>query len=255
MQSFKSKLFQNENNMRDVKDILDEAQESMDMAIMYLDEALAHIRAGKADIRLLDGIRVDSYGSMVPINNVAAVTTPDARSIAIKPWDKSMFRVIEKAIIDSSLGIMPENNGEIIRIGIPPLTEERRKQLAKQCKGEGETAKVSVRNARRDAIDALKKSVKDGLAEDAQKGGEEKLQKIHDKFIKQIDDMLAASSKLKDGSKELSDGLDTLQKNLADYARGMNELNSKSGDLGKGVETLNTSAESISKGIQTLDKA
>ena len=121
MQSFKSKLFQNENNMRDVKDILDEAQESMDMAIMYLDEALAHIRAGKADIRLLDGIRVDSYGSMVPINNVAAVTTPDARSIAIKPWDKSMFRVIEKAIIDSSLGIMPENNGEIIRIGIPPL--------------------------------------------------------------------------------------------------------------------------------------
>ena len=173
MQSFKSKLFQNENNMRDVKDILDEAQESMDMAIMYLDEALAHIRAGKADIRLLDGIRVDSYGSMVPINNVAAVTTPDARSIAIKPWDKSMFRVIEKAIIDSSLGIMPENNGEIIRIGIPPLTEERRKQLAKQCKGEGETAKVSVRNARR----------------------EEKLQKIHDKFIKQIDDMLAAKDK------------------------------------------------------------
>lgn len=195
MQSFKSKLFQNENNMRDVKDILDEAQESMDMAIMYLDEALAHIRAGKADIRLLDGIRVDSYGSMVPINNVAAVNTPDARSIAIKPWDKSMFRVIEKAIIDSSLGIMPENNGEIIRIGIPPLTEERRRQLAKQCKGEGETAKVSVRNARRDAIDALKKSVKDGLAEDAQKGGEEKLQKIHDKYIKQIDDMLIAKDK------------------------------------------------------------
>ena len=177
--------------MKDVKDILNEAQEKMDMAIMYLDEALAHIRAGKADVRLLDGIRVDSYGSMVPINNVAAVTTPDARSIAIKPWDKSMFRVIEKAIIDSSLGIMPENNGEIIRIGIPPLTEERRKQLAKQCKGEGETAKVSVRNARRDAIDQLKKAVKEGLAEDAQKGGEEKLQKVHDKYIKQIDDMLA----------------------------------------------------------------
>jgi ribosome recycling factor len=181
--------------MKDVKDILNEAQEKMDMAIMYLDEALAHIRAGKADVRLLDGIRVDSYGSMVPINNVAAVTTPDARSIAIKPWDKSMFRVIEKAIIDSSLGIMPENNGEIIRIGIPPLTEERRKQLAKQCKGEGETAKVSVRNARRDAIDQLKKAVKEGLAEDTQKGGEEKLQKVHDKYIKQIDDMLAAKDK------------------------------------------------------------
>ena len=151
--------------MVDVKTCLDNAQEKMDMAIMYLEEALAHIRAGKASTRLLDGIRVDSYGSMVPISNVAAVTTPDARSITIKPWDKSMFRVIEKAIIDSDLGIMPENNGEIIRIGIPPLTEERRKQLAKQCKSEGETAKVSVRNARRDGIDALKKAVKDGLAE------------------------------------------------------------------------------------------
>ena len=147
--------------MADSKTIISAAEEKMDMAIMYLDESLAHIRAGKADVRLLDGIKVDSYGSMVPINNVAAVTTPDARSIAIKPWDKSMFRVIEKAIIDSELGIMPENNGEIIRLGIPPLTEERRKQLAKQCKGEGETAKVSVRNARRDAIDALKKAVKD----------------------------------------------------------------------------------------------
>lgn len=181
--------------MKEVKDILDEAQEKMDMAAMYLEEALAHIRAGKADTRLLDGIRVDSYGSMVPINNVAAVTTPDARSISIKPWDKSLFRVIEKAIIDSSLGIMPENNGEVIRIGIPPLTEERRKQLGKQCKGEGETAKVSVRNARRDAIDAFKKSVKEGLAEDSQKLGEEKLQKIHDKYIKQMDDMLAAKEK------------------------------------------------------------
>ena len=133
---------------------------------------------------------------------MAAVTTPDARSIAIKPWDKSMFRVIEKAIIDSELGIMPENNGEIIRIGIPPLTEERRKQLSKQCKGEVETAKVSIRNARRDAIDALKKAVKDGkkavkdgMPEDEQKNSEAKLQKIHDKFIKQIDDMFAAKDK------------------------------------------------------------
>ena len=195
MQSFKSKLFQNENNMRDVKDILDEAQESMDMAIMYLDEALAHIRAGKADIRLLDGIRVDSYGSMVPINNVAAVTTPDARSIAIKPWDKSMFRVIEKAIIDSSLGIMPENNGEVIRICIPPLTEERRKQLVKQCKGEVEQAKVSVRNARRDAIEGLKKAVKQGMPEDVEKDAETEAQKIHDRFMKKIDEIFAAKEK------------------------------------------------------------
>ena len=166
--------------MADSKTIISEAEEKMDMAVMYLDESLAHIRAGKADVRLLDGIRVDSYGSMVPINNVAAVTTPDARSIAIKPWDKSMFRVIEKAIIG---------------IGIPPLTEERRKQLSKQCKGEGETAKVSVRNARRDAIDALKKAVKDGMPEDEQKNSEAKLQKVHDKYIKQIDDMLAAKDK------------------------------------------------------------
>ena len=181
--------------MFDVKKCLNDCEEKMEMAVLHLEETLAQIRAGKANVHILDEIRVDSYGSKVPLNQVSAVTTPDARSIAIKPWDKSMFRVIEKAIIDSSLGIMPENNGEIIRIGIPPLTEERRRQLAKQCKGEGETAKVSVRNARRDAIDALKKSVKDGLAEDAQKGGEEKLQKIHDKYIKQIDDMLIAKDK------------------------------------------------------------
>ncbi len=181
--------------MVDSKTILREAEEKMELATMHLEDALAHIRAGKADIRLLDGIRVNSYGSMVPINNVAAITTPDVRSIAIKPWDKSMFRVIEKAIIDSELGIMPENNGEVIRLGIPPLTEERRKQLSKQCKGEGETAKISVRNARRDTIEALKKAVKDGMPEDEQKDAEGKVQKIHDKFIKQIDDMLSAKDK------------------------------------------------------------
>ena len=115
--------------------------------------------------------------------------------IVIQPWDRSLLKVIEKAIMTSDLGLNPNNDGTVIRLNLPLLTEERRKQLAKQCKGEGETAKVSVRNARRDAIDALKKSVKDGLAEDAQKGGEEKLQKIHDKFIKQIDDMLAAKDK------------------------------------------------------------
>ncbi|MCF0197865.1 MAG: ribosome recycling factor [Bacteroidaceae bacterium] len=181
--------------MVDVKETLALAEERMEEAVMYLDDALAHIRAGKADVRIIDGIRVDSYGSLVPINNVAAVTTPDARTIAIKPWDKSMFRPIEKAIIDSSLGIMPENNGEIIRLGIPPLTEERRKQLAKQCGKEGEQAKVSVRNARRDIIEKLKKGIKDGLAEDAEKDAEAKLQKMHDKYIKKIDELLAAKEK------------------------------------------------------------
>lgn len=181
--------------MAESKAILGAAEEKMEMAVAFLEESLAHIRAGRADIRLLDGIRVDSYGTQAPLNNVAAVTTPDARTIAIKPWDKSMFKVIEKAIIDSDLGIMPENNGEIIRIGIPPLTEERRKQLAKQCKGEGETAKVSIRNARRDAIDALKKAVKDGMPEDEQKDGEAKLQKVHDKYVKKLEDLLAAKEK------------------------------------------------------------
>lgn len=181
--------------MIDVNNCIGESQEKMDLALMYLEESLSHIRAGKANPKLLDGIKVDSYGSVVPINNVAAVSTPDARSIVIKPWDKNMFKPIEKAIIDSDLGIMPENNGEVIRIGIPPLTEERRIQLSKQCKGEGETAKISVRNARRDCIDTLKKAVKDGLAEDAQRDAEEKVQKIHDKYIKKIDEILAEKDK------------------------------------------------------------
>lgn len=181
--------------MLDVSLPITEAQDRMDMAIMHLEESFAHIRAGKANPRILDGIRVDSYGSMVPLSNVAAINTPDARSITIKPWDKEMFRVIEKAIIDSDLGITPENNGEIIRIGIPPLTEERRKQLSKQCKAESETAKISIRNARRDCIDALKKALKDGLPEDVEKDGEAKVQKIHDKYIKQVDDMLTEKEK------------------------------------------------------------
>jgi ribosome recycling factor len=181
--------------MIDVKETLAAAEEKMEEAVMYLEEALAHIRAGKANVKILDGIRVDSYGSMVPLNNVAAVNTPDARTITIKPWDKSMFRIIEKAIIDSELGIMPENNGEIIRLGIPPLTEERRKQLAKQCGKESEQAKVSVRNARRDSIEKLKKGIKDGLSEDVEKDAEATLQKQHDKFIKKIEELLAAKEK------------------------------------------------------------
>lgn len=181
--------------MIDVKETLAAAEEKMEEAVMYLEEALAHIRAGKANVKILDGIRVDSYGSMVPLNNVASVNTPDARTIVIKPWDKSMFRPIEKAIMDSNVGITPENNGEIIRLGIPPLTEERRKQLAKQCKGEAENAKVSVRNARRDTNDKLKKGIKDGLSEDLEKDAEADLQKMHDKYIKQVDDLYAAKEK------------------------------------------------------------
>ena len=113
------------------KPILDAAEEKMEMALIYLDETLSHIRAGRASTKLLDGIRVDYYGSTVPVSNVANISTPDARTIAITPWEKSMFREIERAIINSELGITPENNGEVIRLCIPPLTEERRKQLAK----------------------------------------------------------------------------------------------------------------------------
>lgn len=181
--------------MEDVKVYLDEAEEKMEFATLHLEESLSRIRAGKANVHILDAIRVDSYGSSVPLSNVASLNTPDARSITIKPWDKSMLRVIEKAIIDSSVGIMPENNGEIIRLGIPALTEERRKELAKLCSKEAETAKVSVRNARREAIDKLKKSIKNGVPEDVEKDAEDKCQKLHDKFIKKLDAMLEAKNK------------------------------------------------------------
>ena len=181
--------------MLDVKVCLAEAEEMMELAIMHLEEEYSHIRAGKANPHLLDCVRVSSYGSEVPLNNVATITTPDLRTIAIKPWDKSMFSAIEKAIIDSPVGIMPANNGEVIIVAIPPLTGERRTLLVKQCSRELETAKISIRNARRDAIDALKKAVKDGLPEDMSKDGEEKLQKIHDKFIKKAEELFAGKEK------------------------------------------------------------
>lgn len=182
--------------MNDPKHYLNEAEESMQMAIEFLDDSLAHIRAGKANPKILDAVRVNYYGTMCPISNVANISVPDARTIAITPWEKSMFRVIEKAILDSSVGITPENNGEVIRLNIPPLTEERRKQLVKQSKAEAENAKISVRNARRDAIEGLKKAVKsDGMPEDVQKDTEDKVQKLHDKYVKRIDELFAAKEK------------------------------------------------------------
>ena len=170
-------------------------EEKMKKSIASYEDNLATIRAGKANVKILDGIRVDSYGSLVPLNNVASINTPDARTIAIKPWDKSMFRAIEKAIMDSDVGITPDNNGEIIRLTIPPLTEERRKQLAKQCGKECEQAKVSIRNARRDTNDKLKKAIKDGLSEDLEKDAENDLQKMHDKYIKKVEELLANKEK------------------------------------------------------------
>lgn len=181
--------------MQDIQPILNQAEENMEACLLFLDESLAHIRAGKANPRILDGVKVDYYGSHVPISNVATVTTPDAKTISIQPWEKAMISVIEKAILNSDVGITPMNNGETIRLGIPPLTEERRRQLAKQAKHEGEEAKISIRNARREAIDKFKKLVKEGLPEDVAKDAEAEAQKLHDKFIKNVDEMLAAKEK------------------------------------------------------------
>ena len=181
--------------MIDVKETLNEAEERMEMAAMYLDEQLQRIRAGRANVAILDGVRVSSYGSMVPLNQVASVTVPDPRTIAIKPWDKKAIRDIEKAIMDSDVGITPETNGEVIRLNLPQPTEERRRDLVKQSNKIGERTKVEVRNARADIKDKLKKAIKDGLSEDLEKDAEADLQKIHDKYIKRIDALLAEKEK------------------------------------------------------------
>ena len=181
--------------MIDVKETLNEAEERMEMAAMYLDEQLQRIRAGRANVAILDGVRVSSYGSMVPLNQVASVTVPDPRTIAIKPWDNKAIRDIEKAIMDSDVGITPENNGEVIRLNLPQPTEERRRDLVKQSNKIGERTKVEVRNARADIKDKLKKAIKDGLSEDLEKDAEADLQKIHDKYIKRIDALLAEKEK------------------------------------------------------------
>lgn len=181
--------------MVEYKQYLKNAEELMESATLFLDETLAHIRAGKANARILDGIKVEYYGSLTPLNNVSSISTPDAKTIAIQPWEKALIPVIEKAIMNSDVGITPINNGEQIRLMIPPLTEERRKDLVKQSRKEGEEAKISVRNARRDAIEHLKKLIKEGLPEDMEKDAENEVQKIHDKYIKKIDEQLVAKEK------------------------------------------------------------
>ncbi len=181
--------------MIDVKEVLQDAEERMEMAAMFLEEQLSRIRAGRANVAILDGIRVESYGMMVPLNQVATVTTPDARTIAIKPWDKKAIRSIEKAIMDSEVGITPDNNGEVIRLAIPQPTEERRRELTKQCSKIAEKAKVEVRNVRGDLKDKLKKAIKDGLSEDLEKDAETSLQKIHDKYIAKLDALIEEKNK------------------------------------------------------------
>ena len=181
--------------MIDVKKTLQESEERMEMAAMFLDEQLSRIRAGRANVAIVSGVRVKSYGQLVPLNQVASVSTPDARTIAIKPWDRKAIRDIEKAIMDSDVGITPENNGEVIRLAIPQPTEERRRELMKLCNKIGEKAKVEVRNVRGDIKDKLKKAIKDGLSEDNEKDAELELQKLHDKYIKKLDALLEAKNK------------------------------------------------------------
>ena len=180
--------------MIDVKETLQKAEERMEMAAMFLEEELSRVRAGRANVAILDGVRVMSYGSRVPLNQVANVSCPDG-TIAIKPWDRKQIKDIEKAIMDSDVGITPENNGEVIRLAIPQPTEERRRDLVKQCNKIAEKAKVEVRNVRADIKEKLKKAIKDGLSEDNEKDAEAELQKAHDKYIKKLDALMEAKNK------------------------------------------------------------
>ncbi len=163
------------------------ASAGMKKALSHLDSELQKIRAGKAAPNMVDGINVDYYGAPTPVNQVANVTVPDARTIAIQPWEKSMIAPIERAIMMANIGLTPQNDGEVIRLFLPPLTEERRKELVKKVYAEGETAKISVRGARRDAIEAIKKLQKDGLSEDAAKEAEGRIQGLTDKHIEKVD--------------------------------------------------------------------
>ncbi len=172
--------------------VFDMTRERMEKAIQHLETELSRIRAGKANPHILDGIEVDYYGSMTPLNQVSNISTPDAKTIAIQPWEKNMIDPIEKAILAANIGLTPANNGEIIRLNIPPLTEERRIQLVKQVKNEGETAKVSVRNARRDANDEIKSLQKDGLPEDQAKRAEAKVQEMTDDYTSKVDQVVDA---------------------------------------------------------------
>lgn len=171
----------------ETKQILNDASDRMQKTVEHLEEELLNVRAGKASPNALNGIFVDYYGSQTPVSGVASVTVPDAKTILIQPWDKNLIRAIEKAILDSNIGLTPSNNGEQIRLSIPPLTEERRKELVKQVRQEAETARISLRNARRDAVEAFKKAVKEGMPEDESKDGENQVQKLLEKFSKLVD--------------------------------------------------------------------
>jgi ribosome recycling factor len=174
---------------------IDVAREKMEKAIRHLDDELLHIRAGKATPTILDSIHVEYYGAIMPLAQVSSIGTPDPKTILIQPWDKSMFEVIEKAILAANIGLTPMNNGEVIRLNIPPLTEERRKNLVKQIRNMAENTKISVRNTRRETMEDFKKLQKEGLAEDIALDAEEKVQEMTDHYIKKVDIIVNAKEK------------------------------------------------------------
>lgn len=174
----------------EVELILEDADDRMQRTIKHLSADLTKIRAGRASVNMVEGINVDYYGSITPLTQVANINTPDARTIAIQPWEKTMINPIEKAILAANLGLTPMNNGEIIRINIPILTEQRRQELVKQVKTEGENGKISVRNIRREANEYLKKLLKEGLSEDEAKDAEAAVQTLTDKFIKEVEHVI-----------------------------------------------------------------
>ncbi|HSO88629.1 MAG TPA: ribosome recycling factor [Draconibacterium sp.] len=175
--------------------VLEHTEEKMKAAIAHLEKELIHIRAGKAAPAMLDGVMVEYYGSLTPLSKIANVSTPDARTIAIQPWEKVIIPAIEKAILNANLGFNPSNNGEIIRINVPVLTEERRRLLVKQANQEGEVAKVSVRTVRKEANESLKKLQKDGLSEDLEKDAENIVQKMTTDFGIKIENLVKAKEK------------------------------------------------------------
>jgi ribosome recycling factor len=179
----------------DLQTILADTSAAMTKAINHLEAELVKIRAGKANPTMLDGIMVDYYGNPTPVNQVANITALDARTISVQPWEKNMLQQIERGIIAANIGINPQNDGNIIRLFLPPLTEERRRELVKRCNGEGEQAKVSIRNIRRDSIEQIKKLQKDGVSEDECKDAEKETQDITDKFIVLVEKHLAAKEK------------------------------------------------------------
>jgi ribosome recycling factor len=179
----------------DLELILEDSRDSMQKALNHLESELIKIRAGKANPQMLEGLTVDYYGSPTVLNQVGNISVMDARTLTIQPWEKNMLQPIERAIINANLGVTPQNDGNIIRLFMPPLTEERRKEFVKRAGGEGEQSKVAIRNIRRDAIEQIKKLQKDGLSEDEAKDAEKEIQDITDKYISLVEKHLATKEK------------------------------------------------------------